>query len=780
MKIQFVEIRNFRKLASVRIDFDKQTTLCVGANNSGKTSAMIALSHFLVHPSRFTTNDFTVSNWTEINKLAIKWDTAPPAQEQIVAPAEWDACLPSLDLWLSPEDSELHRVRDLLPVLDWAGGDLGVRIRYEPKHLYQLSKEYIEAFKTASETRTRAKDESGTTPNVTLWPTNLRMYLDRKLRNAFELRYYLLDPEKRVKPVHGIAQPQALPAGSDPLEHNPLTGLIRIDEIPAQRGFGESSDRALDDESGATRSLADRRKLSEQLRGYYTRHLDPSDYPEPADVKALEAIETAQSTYNDRLTVGFKDALKELEQLNYPGVTDPKLTIATRLRPSDGLNHSAAVQYDVIPADPTSGKCEHRLPEEYNGLGYQNLISMVFKLMSFRDAWMRVGKASKAPTTETPDVFQPPLHLVLIEEPEAYLHAQVQQVFVKKAYEFLRNHKDLKENPTLSTQLIVSTHSSHIAHECEFECLRYFRRQPPKTKGQAPITAVINLSEVFGTVDDTARFATRYLKATHCDLFFADAAILVEGAAERMLLPQFIRQHFKKLHTSYLTVLELGSSHAHRLQKLIEKLGLITLIITDLDSVEAAGRHPATAPARGKGQLTANATLKSWHPMKSTVDDLLGVDAEVKAKVYSDMPQFAIRVAYQLPVQLSLPKLKTPEEALARSFEDSLIMANLKFFQDLGKAIVDGQIGAAIAESATAAEFTVKMLTLLNGLDKAAFALELLWLKNSDQLKPPEYITEGLSWLTRQLVLEEASVKPAATAAPSKASVPSTKARAKP
>lgn len=38
-----------------------------------------------------------------------------------------------------------------------------------------------------------------------------------------------------------------------------------------------------------------------------------------------------------------------------------------------------------------------RLPEA-NGLGYQNLISMIFRLMSFRDAWMRVGKASTGAT----------------------------------------------------------------------------------------------------------------------------------------------------------------------------------------------------------------------------------------------------------------------------------------------------------------------------------------------------------------------------------------------
>jgi predicted ATP-dependent endonuclease of OLD family len=37
----------------------------------------------------------------------------------------------------------------------------------------------------------------------------------------------------------------------------------------------------------------------------------------------------------------------------------------------------------------------------------------------------------------------------------------------------------------------------------------------------------------------------RYLKATHCDLFFADGVVFVEeGQAERILVPHFIRHHF--------------------------------------------------------------------------------------------------------------------------------------------------------------------------------------------------------------------------------------------
>jgi predicted ATP-dependent endonuclease of OLD family len=301
---------------------------------------------------------------------------------------------------------------------------------------------------------------------VTLWPQNMRDFLERRLATHFAIRAYLLDPKKCVDPVKGIAQPQSLPSDSeplavsshdsdpiegegpenesrnvDPLDGDPLAGLILINEISAQRGLGGSgaagSDRTDD------RAPRAQRLLSDQLRTYYANHLDPSKYPDPADLDALQAIELAQCAFDSKLEFGFSAAFKELAELNYPGVTDPVLKIATRMHPADGLNHSAAVQYEVISETAGQSTRTFRLPESYNGLGYQNLISMVFRLMSFRDAWMRVGKASKAVNAGAKAKRSPPpLHLVLVEEPEAHLHVQVQQVFVKKAYDILRKHAD--------------------------------------------------------------------------------------------------------------------------------------------------------------------------------------------------------------------------------------------------------------------------------------------------------------------------------------------------
>jgi hypothetical protein len=196
MRITFVEVQNFRKLKSIRIDFTDKSTLFVGANNSGKTSAMLALGHFLVDPSRFTTNDFTLSNWPTIEKIAAEWEAqASKGNTSSPTVSAWDAALPSLDIWLEIAPGEIHYVRQLLPTLDWNGGLLGVRLRFEPAVVDDLYKEYLTALKAAKKTKQdgAAKRAKGKEYTLKLWPESMRSFLDRKLRSIFTVRAYLLD-----------------------------------------------------------------------------------------------------------------------------------------------------------------------------------------------------------------------------------------------------------------------------------------------------------------------------------------------------------------------------------------------------------------------------------------------------------------------------------------------------------------------------------------------------------------------------------------------------------
>lgn len=765
MHIEFVEIANFRKLLSARVDLSTTTTLFVGANNSGKTSAMLAMRRFL-SPRRcpFEIHDLTLCHWPSLVALGESWIAARDADELVdLTIAPWVSSLPTLDLWLYVETGEMHHVRDLIPTLDWEGGRLGVRLRYEPKDLALLYKDFMgavtdaEAMKAAAIAAVAAEhpdvDPQPDPPKLTVWPSNLIDFLSKRLSAHFTIRAYTLDPALLVGPVRSQAQPQALPLASLPIEGDPLKGLIRVHDIPAQRGFGEEQSGDDDDDTPVSASS---NRLSDQLRSYYSKHLDPTKGPDPKDLGALQAIEAAQDAFDKRLTESFTAAFSEVEGMGYPGVTDPRPRVSTRLKAIDGLNHSAAVSFEVdVIAEDGVAMPILRLPEANNGLGYQNLISMIFRLMSFRDAWMRVGKASKGGVVTSTE----PLHLVLVEEPEAHLHAQVQQVFIKKAYAVLRAHDDLIGNHKLRTQLVVSTHSSHVAHETSFACLRYFRRLPAGMVAKVPVSTVINLSEVFGASNDTERFVTRYLRAQHADLFFADAAILVEGPAERMLLPNFIRAHYDELNQCYITLLEIGGSHAHRLKSLIDHLGLLTLIVTDLDTLDKTG-GASVQPATGVGQKTNNATLKTWVPGTDDIDTLL--DAPVASKIQSQPEDqlFAVRVAYQTPLTVTLPGAEAPEIALPYTFEDALVFENLAFFATLKGTGLVRKFSEAIEAGGGAAAIGEQMYRDLKNGKKAEFALDVIEAEGFNDLIVPRYIAEGLEWLLLQLKKKRVEILP--------------------
>lgn len=765
MIISRIEVGNFRKLHAATIDLSQDKTVFVGANNSGKTSAMTALRRFLVEPREFTVNDFTLSNWADINAFGAAWekgdDHPTPAPDDSPSDTNSDDVekggkfadlLPHLDVWLDVADGEMHYVRPLIPTLDWESGLLGVRLRFEPEKLQIIRDEYCALREKNRETIALAS-KAGEIVEVALWPETLMDFLERRVGRYFKIKSYLLNPDELKEPTHGIANPQKLDEYAEPLEKNPLEGLIRVNEISAQRGLGQQvANRMGQDDGFEAAETRGGKKLSAQLRSYYDRHLDPTDTPELDDLKALQALGGARKAFDERLTSCFANALKELEFLGYPGVTDPKLTIATNIRLQDGLNHASAVQYH-IPSSTV--EVARTLPEDSNGLGYQNLVSMVFALMSFRDGWMNVGKARLNPANV--NRFPPPLHLVLIEEPEAHLHAQVQQVFMKHAFEVLRNHDDLKKKTQLKTQLVVSTHSSHIAHSSDFESLRYFRRLPASPTRQVPTACIINLKHVFGPGDKTGRFVTRYLKATHCDLFFADGAVLIEGSAERILVPHFVetRTDFEYLRHCYISWLEIGGSHAHRLKSLVEYLGLTTLIITDLDAKDATS-DKAIAPQRGAGQEARNETIRSWVPAKKDVDELVSLPENEKIKCYES--GFSIRSAYQTPV--SVPFKGKTSEALSYTFEDAIFFKNITFFETYSGKGLGARYKRSIAAATSFEDLVIRVRDDIDKSEKAEFALSLLYDDETAALQVPDYIASGLKWLSDELRVTEETLAP--------------------
>lgn len=737
MKLTRIEVFNFRKLRRARLDMSDKQTLLVGANNSGKTSAMKALRKFLKDRGGIDTRDVTASNWAAIEQIAGAW-----TQE---AEADLDPFLdqlPFLDVWLYADTSELHHVAHLIPTLTWTGGLLGVRLRLEPKKGVDIKAGYLAARQAAD-----MLHPDGTTANgFALWPRNFREFLDKRMKDLFELNAHLLDPEGYT--ASGPVAPPPLPPLSEGIGPNPFGGLLHICEINAQRGFSDAGDGKGDD--GDTAHAASR-KIASQIQTYFHKHIDPETDPTPDDVKALMAIHDAETTFNARLKNGFANALTELEELGYPGgLNNPKLSIATQIKPVDGLDHPAAVQYDI--SGDASGV---RMPESYNGLGFQNLISMVFQLMRFRDDWMQVGKF-KSQVVTPDDRGIEPLQLVLIEEPEAHLHVQVQQVFMARAHKVLRNHKDLKkEDSAFTTQLVVSTHSGHIAHAAAFEELRYFKRDLPG-HGVVPTATVANMTGLFGADTQTRRFVTRYLLSTHFDLFFADAIIVIEGAAERILLPHLIQHHYPDLAVAYLSFLELGGSHAHRMRPLLEALEVPTLIITDLDAVAKVDKDGKTVtqsarPRSGAAQTTANQVLKTWLPGMVEVDKLMAAPPNTLCHTDAARP---IAVAYQTAQEVT--QGAQTQAITPSTFEDALALANPEAVRDAAKAEFACGMTRAFEKFISDEPMPEDLATALFDRlakypDKAAFALDLLYIEDIKVLRAPPYIEKGLIWLSGAL-----------------------------
>lgn len=774
MHISHVEIANFRKLVSTRITFAPEKTVFVGANNSGKTSAMTALRRFLVDPRGFTINDFSLVHWHGLIAEGHAWEKAFLSDETLPAPNLLNF-LPQLDVWLQVGVGEMHYVQKLIPTLDWQDELLGVRLCYEPDDPIKFQQEYITFRKKAINTISSVADRSAVArkedlPQLELWPRDLIDFLERRMRSFFKVKAYLLDTAKQIGPKDGLAQMQTLPEGTEPVVGNPLDGLIQIDEISAQRGFGSSSVQR-DEASSGSRG---RHRLSTQLRSYYDTHLDWQDTPEPSDIKAMEALDKARRAFDERLSESFGSALSELQQLGYPGISDPQLKIATMLKLQDGLSHDSAVQYEIPDA---TGRPAYHLPEDTNGLGYQNLVSIVFGLMSYRDAWMRAGKAAASGEAAKPPA---PLHLMLLEEPEAYLHVQVQQVFIKHAYNVLRNSPELGESTRFCTQLVVSTHSSHIAYACSFATLRYFRRLPPIQERNTPTACVIDLSSLFGTTEQqTPKFVARYLKATHCDLFFANAAIFIEGSAERILVPHFVEQDdaFEDLRSCYITWLEVGGSHAHRFRNLVETLGLTTLIITDLDAMDPTANHQRALVALDRGLESNNQTLREWVPKLKSIDALMALD-ETKKQTCDTSNGFAVRAAYQTGVTIQIGPAE--ENVYPNTFEDALFYQNYALFNkpnskkpfakglatDFQNIAINAQEASPLNTPKTlVAPFQQKVAEAIRKGDKAKFALDLLFSEDVENLSIPAYIRDGLLWLQDQLKRKETDLAPKVGAA---------------
>jgi hypothetical protein len=532
MHIQALRIRNFRRLKNARVDFQKDISIFVGANNSGKTSAAHAIGLFLGDENGgLAVHDFNAETWEAMNAFG---NEEPNAQLPTV----------SMDLWLAVGENDLYRVLELLPSVKWQGSVVGVRIEFAANDPVGLLARYNERRKAVLSAVPPAdgKERGEFDPS----PRNMREFLTTNIKREFGLRYFVLDRNKfdaSFEPI-GEVTPRPFSREHGKQGRDVLASLIKVDMLYAQRH--------LSDTAGGARAEDLTKRIG---RIYATGANERGNHPE-----ALRALMDAEQNFNKHLRDIFEPFLAQVGQMGYPGVANPHLIIKSSLNPMAVLTAADGAQVHYALTD-APGDGELTLPDQYNGLGYKNLIYMVIELFDLHSRWLKIEDS------------RPLLHLIFIEEPEAHLHMQLQQVFIRKVLDIVK--VDGEAADFAASQVVVTTHSSHIVYELGFVPVRYFRRSGIGTAQQSE---VLNLSLYYEKLGPPlSEFLVRYMKLTHCDLFFADAAVLVEGNVERLLLPEMIAIAAPCLQSTYLSVLEVGGAYAHVFRSLMEFINITTL-----------------------------------------------------------------------------------------------------------------------------------------------------------------------------------------------------------
>jgi len=478
--------------------------------------------------------------------------------------------------------------------------------------------------------------------------------------------------------------------------------------------------------------------FSNQLVKFARQHLNVSSSGHSQRADLIKAVALAQKELDDKIHLAIADSVEEVKELGYPGLHDPQeIRFRTRIQTSNLLDHGTAVQYSM-----QKESTESLLPEYSIGLGYQNLQSLSYQLVSFRASRLNPEKGSPVP-----------IHIVMIEEPEAHLHVQVQRIFPSKAHKLISPTD--KDSLGLKSQLIISTHSSHLAHAENFDRLRYVCRLTKKGENQSPITEVVNLADVFGNDKKTREFAERYFRVQHTDLLF-----------------------FKALNSRYVSFLDIGGSHAHRLKPLVERLRIPTVIITDIDPSavkdgklkkdgKPSKRLVAVANTGQKDLQCGNQTLRGWHPKLKQLDDFK--EPTDSTLVWNKIEGCPVRFSWQLPIA-------EHQDCWPSTFEDSLVLTNLPWFKGLLKNESDeeeekdeeeyeyeyeretpkgalGSIAQLTAKDISAQQLLGELHTLMHGsFNKGNFAANIFELISSgEDIKCPEYIKSALTWLQAQL-----------------------------
>lgn len=701
MKLEQITIEGYRAHSKTTFSLEDDLTVIVGRNNTGKTSLVEVIDKFIGQNAR---NRLRTTDFA-----AEQRNTLSKALEEKKTEDEAEKYLPHITLNLligydlsKEKKADTAVIAQYFTSLDTECKQLEVECRYAPQDAKTLWGKLLAA----------------STDQTNIDQDKLLALIEKA--GEYKVTY-------RAKSV--LKEHQTDPANAaNELKREDVQRIINTEFIYAQINLDDTSTDG----------------------GHYLSTAFEDFYKEVATDDKLRAnldsnVEQIQYTLTDAYKTFFQGAIREIHSFTkdtHGGALS--LTVASELKTSRLINATTRVKFKDNSTLQT-------YPESHNGLGYSRLTYTILQILAFKER--RTNKQ-----------YRSPINMLLIEEPEAHLHPQMQEVFIRLVTNLLND----------DTQLLITTHSSHILSERKLEKLRYLKREAGKIVCK-------NISEWAARLKHDNRKAHRiisnYLHLRVSDLFFADCAILIEGAAERILLPKAITKSTNTLSSTHYTVIEVGGTYAQHFIPLLKYIEIPTIIITDIDSVQLTTNEETNKASQKKARpklddnlFSSNPTLNHYFSNPAQANEKPTIKRLLQLNSSDKQVEDSIRICYQ-----SSDDGYTCSDGTVlfpRSLEDAIIYANARLFTDLvspkqkprkaqssrdteSRDVQESEdrhqfeephLNKLFDKQISADTFAKKAYTTTNArtFEKTTFAIDCV---QFEDLSIPHYISEGLRWL---------------------------------
>lgn len=744
MKVFKIKVSNFRLLKDTTIDLEDDLSIILGKNNCGKTSLLLILDKFLGNNTgkpAFTFDDFN-TDFKEDLKSRI--ENPQRDGEKYLLPGI------SLKMFIEyDEHDDLSNIGNKV-IMDLDPDNKVVVLAFE----YYISEERFSALRRDFQEQKTKKGEKA---------KDLFAFLKDQYSTYFQA-------SKKSVLFDLAEQKENDRVFTDLIKENVrIDRIINFKWISAKRNVSnKDSDRALSSLSSKIYKKMEASKSNPEVIEEFKDALSDTDAKLDGVYKKI-----------------FEDVIEGVKKFGGMRQDDSVIKIVSSLQHKELLEENTTVMYGLIN---TPG---HSLPESYNGLGYMNLISMIFEIKILLHEFQR--EKEEKPSD---------INLLFIEEPEVHTHPQMQCVFIKNIKSLLKNGIVREDGETRSLQTILSTHSSHIVSESDFEDIKYFKKE----NGGITSKNLKDLRNEYGNEYELSyKFLKQYLTLHQSELFFADKAIFIEGDTERVLLPAIMKKldqedfaaefvagtpHALPLLSQNISIIEVGA-YSQIFEKFIDFIGTKSLIITDIDSVkivpdmDEAGVVKKNADGTDKtkvekckvseGSQTSNTSLKFFYKEKTLTDVLALAQAQRLLKKDPTSKDWVPddTIGYLLCVYQTKETADSVEYH-ARSFEDAFFHINKPFitqhtFDAQGDFIGDQKF-PSLTQSIMKkfAKSEIDAWEMADGVgSKPSFAMEILLNSKQEVVElqntvtgkkakvtkeftnwsTPSYIREGLQWL---------------------------------